>query len=57
MFLYCQNIVFDGVRVLNATSPELESYHTCEGVESGVALGDTYPVPPCFKVRHNLVKT
>ena len=46
--------MFDGVRVLNATSPELESYHTCEGVESGVALGDTYPVPPCFKV---LVKT
>jgi len=44
-----KNIVFDGVRVLNATSPELESYHTCEGVESGVALGDTYPVPPCFK--------
>jgi len=44
-----QNIVFDGVRVLNAANSDVERYHSCEGVGSGVALGDTYPVPPCFE--------
>ena len=44
-----QNIVFDGVRVLNAANSDVERYHTCEGVTGGIALGDTHPVPPCFK--------
>jgi len=43
-----KNIVFDGVRVLQAANSDLEKYHTCKGVESGTAIGDTYPVPPCF---------
>jgi len=43
-----KNVVFDGVRVINAENPDLESYYACEGVE-GVALGDTYPVPACFE--------
>jgi len=45
------NITFDGVRVLGAEGSAREKYHTCTGVESGVALGDTYPVPPCFLDR------
>ena len=44
-----KNIVFDGVRVINAANSDVEKYHTCEGVGSGVALGDTYPVPECFE--------
>ena len=45
---HCQNIVFDGVRTIEAANPDLERYYKCEGVENGLALGDTYPVPPCF---------
>ena len=26
-----------------------DKYLRCEGVENGLAIGDTYPVPPCFK--------
>jgi len=48
-----KNIVFDGVRVLDAANPSLERYHTCEGVGSGVAMGDTYPVPECFQDMTN----
>ena len=44
-----RNIVFDGVRVVDAQSETLASYYKCEGVQSGVAMGDTYPVPPCFQ--------
>jgi len=44
-----KNIVFDGVRVLQAENEDLEKYYACKGVESGIALGDTYPVPPCFQ--------
>ena len=44
-----ENIVFDGVRVINAENTDVERYHTCEGVAGGVALGDTFPVPPCFE--------
>jgi len=44
-----KNIVFDGVRVLQAENSDVERYHTCKGVETGVAIGDTHPVPPCFK--------
>lgn len=49
-----RNITFDGVRVLNASNPNQEKYHTCGGVESGVALGDTYPVPPCFQDKTDI---
>jgi len=48
-----QNIVFDGVRVLNAKDDKVGRYHTCDGVETGLALGDTNPVPPCFQDRTN----
>jgi len=44
-----KNIIFDGVRVIEAENEEVERYHSCEGVESGYAFGDTYPVPPCFQ--------
>lgn len=47
------NITFDGVRVLGAQSDQRASYHTCTGVASGVALGDTFPVPPCFEDKTN----
>merc|ERR1711973_254739 len=33
-----KNVVFDGVRVINAENPDLESYFACDRVE-GVALG------------------
>ena len=46
-----KNIVFDGVRVIDAQDETLASYYKCEGVQSGVAMGDTYPVPPCFEDR------
>ena len=44
-----KNIVFDGVRVVNAANADVEKYHSCEGVGTGIALGDTYPVPECFE--------
>ena len=28
-------------------------YYVCEGVASGVARGNTYPVPSCFKDETN----
>jgi hypothetical protein len=28
-------------------------YYVCEGVASGVATGNTYPVPSCFKDETN----
>ena len=44
-----QNIVFDGVRVVEAANTAVASYHLCSGVAGGVARGDTRPVPPCFE--------
>jgi len=44
-----RNITFDGVRVVNAENDDVQKYYTCKGVESGVATGDTFPVPPCFR--------
>ena len=35
---------------LHCTAPSCR-YYTCSGVASGVALGDTWPVPPCFEDR------
>lgn len=44
-----KNLVFDGVRVKNpGRKPWGEKYYYCENVEGGVAMGDTWPVPPCF---------
>lgn len=44
-----QNVVFDNVRVTNPGSkPWGKNYYKCEGVQ-GIAMGDTWPVPPCFK--------
>ena len=43
--------MFDGVRVVEAADENVGRYHTCEGVQNGIALGDTFPVPPCFQDR------
>ena len=43
-----KNVVFDGVRVIDAQEETLASYLKCEGVQEAVATGDTNPVPPCF---------
>ena len=48
-----KNVVFDGVRVINAQDETLASYLKCEGVQDAVATGDTYPVPPCFQDKTN----
>jgi len=43
------NVVFDNVVVVNPGSePWGDEYYYCTGIE-GVALGNTNPVPPCFK--------
>ena len=49
-----KNIVFDGVKVVDAANEDMGRYHTCHGVEGGVAVGDTNPVPPCFLDQTNL---
>ena len=45
-----QGLVFDGVRVTNPPSDGAwgEAYYYCRGVASGIAMGGTWPVPPCF---------
>ena len=45
-----RNLVFDGVRFLDPPTDGAfgMDYFHCEGVASGVAKGDTWPVPPCF---------
>jgi len=42
-------VVFDGVRVNNPGSSKWGSNYNCENVQGGVAMGDTTPVPACFK--------
>lgn len=46
-----QGLVFDGVRVTDPPSDGAfgKKYYYCKGVSSGIAKGDTWPVPPCFK--------
>jgi hypothetical protein len=45
-----QGVVFDGVKFTAGTSPWAgDNYKKCEGVQGGVALGGTDPVPPCFQ--------
>ena len=45
-----ENITFDGVKFVNPGSkPWGSKYWKCDGVGSGIATGNTWPVPPCFK--------
>ena len=48
-----ENILFHDVRVVDAKSDDFSRYTSCEGVLSGIASGDTYPVPPCFEDQTN----
>jgi hypothetical protein len=44
-----KNVVFDNVVVNNpGTQPFGDDFYVCHGIE-GYALGNTFPVPPCFK--------
>jgi len=48
------NVVFDGVRVTGVDKKKKDiQYFRCESVAGGVALGDTWPVPPCFTDKTN----
>ena len=38
-------------RFRRAPLQETREWHTCSGVQSGVATGDTWPVPHCFEDR------
>jgi len=44
-----EHILFENVRVVDARNEEYAKYTSCEGVLSGIATGNTYPVPPCFE--------
>merc|ERR1712080_476572 len=50
-----QGLVFDGVRVKDppAHGSWGKDYYYCDGVKSGIAMGDTWPVPPCFEDHTN----
>lgn len=43
------DVYFDNVKVNNPGASKWGSNYKCENVMSGTALGDTTPVPPCFK--------
>ena len=45
-----QNLTFDGVRFIDPVDNGAwgKDHFYCKGVENGVAIGDTFPVPPCF---------
>jgi polygalacturonase len=44
-----QGVTFDNVKINNpGMKPWGKEYYKCRGVASGVATGDTWPVPPCF---------
>ena len=43
------NLVFDSVVINNpGTEPWGDDFYYCEGIDNGIVLGNTYPVPPCF---------
>ena len=44
-----ENILFHDVKVVDAKGDDFAKYTSCEGVLSGIATGNTYPVPPCFE--------
>lgn len=48
--LKMRNLVFEDVRFIDPPADGTfgKDYFHCEGVESGVAKGSTWPVPPCF---------
>ena len=50
-----KGLVFDGVRVIDPPSDGAwgKKYYYCKGVSSGIAKGDTWPVPPCFEDQTN----
>lgn len=52
-----RNLVFDDVRFIDppADGSFGKNYFHCEGVQSGVAKGSTWPVPPCFTDGTRLV--
>jgi hypothetical protein len=42
-------IVFDNVVVRNpGERPWGSQYYMCDGVDGGLAVGGTWPIPPCF---------
>eukprot|EP00041_Stephanoeca_diplocostata_P026189 m.699775 g.699775 ORF g.699775 m.699775 type:complete len:429 (-) comp22906_c0_seq19:2120-3406(-) len=42
-------VVFDGVRVISpGNKPWGDKFYACQGVSNGLAIGGTYPIPPCF---------
>lgn len=43
------DVVFDSVKVNNPGKNSWGRNYKCENVQSGVAIGDTSPVPPCFQ--------
>merc|ERR1711957_491437 len=47
-----QNVVFEDVRFNNPGSKPFKDYYYCQNVY-GVARGNTWPVPPCFKDETN----
>jgi|EP00945_MAST-04E_sp_MAST-4E-sp1_P000990 polygalacturonase len=48
------NLTFDNVKFVNPGSkPWGSDYYRCSGVQNGVAVGDTWPVPNCFKDMTN----
>lgn len=50
-----EGLIFDGVKVIDPATtwdpwgPKGDAYYACQGVKSGVATGNTWPVPSCFK--------
>jgi hypothetical protein len=44
------NVTFDNVVVVNpGEKPWGPNFYDCAGVSNGRAIGNTYPVPPCFQ--------
>ena len=43
-------LVFDSVKFVHpGREPWKGEYYKCSGVDTGIALGDTHPVPDCLK--------
>ena len=52
-----QNLTFDGVRFIDPVNNGAwgKDHFYCKGVENGVAIGDTFPVPPCFANKTHFI--
>jgi hypothetical protein len=48
-----KGLVLDNVRVTGdvGRKPWGQDFYFCDGIEGGVAIGGTFPVPPCFEVN------